>query len=105
MGSVGAMKQRSYSKDRYFQDGVMDESRLIAEGIEARVPYKGPLGPLVYQLVGGLRQAMGYTGSATIQAMQENTRFVRITNAGLRESHPHDVMITKEAPNYGTKNR
>jgi IMP dehydrogenase len=105
MGSVGAMKQRSYSKDRYFQDGIMDESRLIAEGIEARVPYKGPLGPLVYQLVGGLRQAMGYTGSATIQAMQENTRFVRITNAGLRESHPHDVMITKEAPNYGTKNR
>jgi IMP dehydrogenase len=104
MGSVGAMKQRSYSKDRYFQDG-MDESHLIAEGIEARVPYKGMLGPLVYQLVGGLRQAMGYTGSATIQDMQEQTRFVRITGAGLRESHPHDVMITKEAPNYGTKNR
>jgi IMP dehydrogenase len=92
MGSIGAMKQRSYSKDRYFQDGV-DESRLIAEGIEARVPYKGLLGPLVYQLVGGLRQSMGYTGSATIKEMQENTRFVRITNAGLRESHPHDVII------------
>ena len=105
MGSIGAMKQRSYSKDRYFQDGIMDESRLIAEGIEARVPYKGQLGPLIYQLVGGLRQSMGYTGSATIQDMQEKTRFIRITNSGLRESHPHDVLITKEAPNYGTKNR
>ncbi|MBV9706864.1 MAG: IMP dehydrogenase [Chloroflexi bacterium] len=104
MGSIGAMKQRSYSKDRYFQD-AMDESMLIAEGIEARVPYKGMLGPLVFQLVGGLRQAMGYTGSATIADMQNNTRFVRITNAGLRESHPHDVMITKEAPNYGTLDR
>ncbi|MBV8823058.1 MAG: IMP dehydrogenase [Ktedonobacteraceae bacterium] len=104
MGSIGAMKQRSYSKDRYFQDD-MDESMLIAEGIEARVPYKGMLGPLVFQLVGGLRQAMGYTGSATIADMQNNTRFVRITNAGLRESHPHDVMITKEAPNYGTLDR
>jgi IMP dehydrogenase len=105
MGSVGAMKQRSYSKDRYFQSDVLDESRLIAEGIEARVPYKGMLGPLVYQLVGGLRQAMGYAGAATIPEMQENTRFVRITSAGLRESHPHDVLVTKEAPNYGTKSR
>ncbi len=104
MGSIGAMKQRSYSKDRYFQDNT-DESHLIAEGIEARVPYKGMLGPLVYQMVGGLRQAMGYAGAATIQEMQEKTRFVRITGAGLRESHPHDVMITKEAPNYGTKHR
>ncbi len=104
MGSIGAMKQRSYSKDRYFQDD-MEESHLIAEGIEARVPYKGMLGPLVYQMVGGLRQAMGYAGAATIQEMQEKTRFVRITGAGLRESHPHDVMITKEAPNYGTKHR
>jgi IMP dehydrogenase/GMP reductase len=104
MGSIGAMKQRSYSKDRYFQDD-MDETQVIAEGIEARVPYKGMLGPLVYQLVGGLRQAMGYAGAATIQDMQEKTRFARITNAGLRESHPHDVMITKEAPNYGTKHR
>ena len=105
MGSIGAMKQRSYSKDRYFQGGVIDESRLIAEGIEARVPYKGMLGPLVYQLVGGLRQSMGYAGCATIQEMQEKTRFVRITGAGLRESHPHDVMITKEAPNYAVKHR
>lgn len=104
MGSIAAMKQRSYSKDRYFQEG-MDEADVIAEGIEARVPYKGMLGPLVYQLVGGLRQSMGYAGAATIEEMQNNTRFTRITNAGLRESHPHDVLITKEAPNYGTKNR
>ncbi len=105
MGSIGAMKQRSYSKGRYFQGETRDESRLIAEGIEARVPYKGMLGPLVYQLVGGLRQAMGYTGSATIKDMQEKTRFTRITGAGLRESHPHDVVITKEAPNYGLEHR
>ncbi len=104
MGSIAAMKQRRYSKHRYFQ-GEMDESQLIAEGIEARVPYKGALGPFVYQMVGGLRQAMGYAGAATIKEMQENTRFTRITGAGLRESHPHDVMIVKEAPNYGSKSR
>jgi IMP dehydrogenase len=104
MGSIGAMKQRSYSKHRYFQ-GELDEAQLIAEGIEARVPYKGMLAPIVYQLVGGLRQAMGYAGAANIQEMQEKTQFTRITNAGLRESHPHDVMITQEAPNYGTKHR
>jgi len=94
MGSIAAMKQRSFSKDRYFQNDIIEESGLIAEGIEARVPYKGMLGPLVYQLVGGLRQSMGYAGCATIAEMQDKTRFVRITNAGLRESHPHDVMIT-----------
>jgi len=105
MGSIAAMKQRSYSKDRYFQGDIVDESRLIAEGIEARVPYKGLLGPLVYQLVGGLRQSMGYTGCITIEEMQEKTRFMRITGAGLRESHPHDVFITKEAPNYGLKHK
>jgi len=106
MGSVAAMKQRSYSKDRYFQGDIIDESRVIAEGIEARVAYKGMLGPLIYQLVGGLRQSMGYAGCATISEMQEKTRFVRITGAGLRESHPHDVLITKEAPNYsGVKSR
>jgi len=106
MGSVGAMKQRSFSKDRYFQSDITDESRVIAEGIEARVSYKGMLGPLVYQLVGGLRQSMGYAGCATIAEMQEKTQFVRITGAGLRESHPHDVQITKEAPNYsGVKGR
>jgi IMP dehydrogenase len=105
MGSIGAMKQRSYSKDRYFQGDTKEEAMLIAEGIEARVPYKGMLGPFIHQLVGGLRQAMGYSGAATIEDMRENTRFVRITSAGLRESHPHDVMITREAPNYGVKNR
>ncbi|GAC1389888.1 MAG: IMP dehydrogenase [Ktedonobacteraceae bacterium] len=105
MGSIGAMKQRSHSKGRYFQSETQNESMLIAEGIEARVPYKGMLGPLVFQLVGGLRQAMGYTGSATIKEMQEKTRFTRITGAGLRESHPHDVTVTKEAPNYGLEHR
>jgi len=99
MGSIGAMKQRSYSKHRYFQ-GEVDESKLIAEGIEARVPYKGLVGPLVYQMVGGLRQAMGYAGAANIEEMQTKTRFTRITNAGLRESHPHDVIITRSQPNY-----
>ena len=100
MGSIGAMKRRGYSKDRYFQGGVSEESRLIAEGIEGRVPYKGPLANVIYQLVGGLRQAMGYVGAATIEEMQRNTRFIHMTGAGLRESHPHDVIITKEAPNY-----
>lgn len=102
MGSVAAMKRRSYSKDRYFQEGA-DESQVIAEGIEARVPYKGMLGPLVFQLVGGLRQSMGYAGAGNVSDMQEKTVFARITSAGLRESHPHDVMVTKEAPNYGMK--
>ncbi len=106
MGSIAAMKQRSYSKDRHFQGDTIEESGLIAEGIEARVPYKGMLGPLIHQLVGGLRQSMGYAGCATIPEMQQKTRFVRITGAGLRESHPHDVMITKEAPNYyGVKSK
>jgi IMP dehydrogenase len=100
MGSLGALKARSFSKDRYFQGDVEDVEKLIPEGIEARVPYKGPLAPIVHQLVGGLRQAMGYCGTATIEAMKAETRFVRITGAGLRESHPHDVVITKDAPNY-----
>jgi inosine-5'-monophosphate dehydrogenase len=105
MGSIGAMKRRSYSKDRYFQAGVSDESRLIAEGIEARVPYKGVLANVIFQLVGGLRQAMGYVGAEDIEALKTHTRFIRMTGAGLRESHPHDVMVTKEAPNYGTGRR
>ncbi len=105
MGSIGAMKRRSYSKDRYFQAGVTDETRLIAEGIEGRVPYKGLLTNVVFQLVGGLRQAMGYVGAENIEALKTRTRFVRITGAGLRESHPHDIMITKEAPNYGVARR
>jgi inosine-5'-monophosphate dehydrogenase len=99
MGSLGAMKARSFSKDRYFQGDVEDVAELIPEGIEGRVPYKGPLGPIVHQLVGGLRQAMGYCGAPNIEALQD-ARFVRITGAGLRESHPHDVTITTEAPNY-----
>jgi IMP dehydrogenase len=100
MGSLGAMKARSFSKDRYFQGDVEDVDKLVPEGIEGRVPYKGPLAPIVHQLVGGLRQAMGYCGAATIQEMKEKTRFTRITPAGLQESHPHGVTITKDAPNY-----
>ena len=100
MGSLGAMKERSYSKDRYFQQDVEGLSKFVPEGIEGRVAYKGPLANVVYQLVGGLRAAMGYCGAPTIQDLKTNARFVRITNAGLRESHPHDVAITKEAPNY-----
>jgi len=99
MGSLGAMRARSFSKDRYFQGDVEDVDKLVPEGIEGRIAYKGPLAPIVYQLVGGLRQAMGYCGSATVDEMKQ-ARFVRITGAGLRESHPHDVTITKEAPNY-----
>ena len=100
MGSLGAMKARSFSKDRYFQGDVEDVDKLVPEGIEGRVPYKGPLAPIVYQLVGGLRQAMGYCGAATIEEMKQSARFVRITGAGLRESHPHDLTITNDAPNY-----
>jgi IMP dehydrogenase len=100
MGSLGAMKARGFSKDRYFQGDVEDVDKLVPEGIEGRVPYKGPAQGVLHQYVGGLRQAMGYCGAATIADMKEKTRFVRITAAGLRESHPHDVTITKEAPNY-----
>jgi IMP dehydrogenase len=98
MASIGAMR-RGYSKDRYFQNDVEDVEKLVAEGIEGRVPYKGPLAGVLHQVVGGLRQAMGYCGAPTIDAMK-NARFVRITGAGLRESHPHDITITKDAPNY-----
>jgi IMP dehydrogenase len=99
MGSLGAMKARGFSKDRYFQGDVEDVDRLVPEGIEGRVPYKGPVANVLHQLVGGLRQAMGYCGAATIDDMK-SARFVRITGAGLRESHPHDMTMTKEAPNY-----
>jgi IMP dehydrogenase len=99
MGSIGAMKARGFSKDRYFQGDVEDSDKLIAEGIEGRVAYKGPLAGVLQQIVGGLRQAMGYCGAETIDAMK-TARFVRITGAGLRESHPHDITITKDAPNY-----
>jgi len=100
MGSLGAMKARSFSKDRYFQGDVVDAEKLVPEGIEGRVAYKGPLGNVIYQLVGGLRQAMGYCGTGTVEELKERGRFVRISSAGLRESHPHDITITKEAPNY-----
>ena len=99
MGSIGAMKARGFSKDRYFQGDVEDVEKMVPEGIEGRVPYKGPMRNVLYQLVGGLRQAMGYCGAATVADLKD-ARFVRITGAGLRESHPHDVTITKEAPNY-----
>ena len=99
MGSIGAMKARGYSKDRYFQGDVEDVEKLVPEGIEGRVPYKGPLSGVVHQIVGGVRQAMGYCGAPTVDAMKD-ARFVRITGAGLRESHPHDITITKDAPNY-----
>jgi IMP dehydrogenase len=102
MGSIGAMKSRSYSKDRYFQEGIGNIQKLVPEGIEGRVAYKGPLGNLVYQLVGGLRSAMGYVGAPDIETLKRDTRFIRITAAGLRESHPHDIVITREAPNYGS---
>ena len=99
MGSLGAMRARGSSRDRYFQGDVEDVEKLVPEGIEGRVPYKGPLAAILHQLVGGLRQAMGYCGAATVDDMKR-AQFVRITAAGLRESHPHDVTITKEAPNY-----
>ncbi len=98
MGSIGAMREGS--KDRYAQELTEVESKLVPEGIEGRVPYKGTLADMVTQLVGGLRSGMGYTGCHTIKEFQEKTRFIRITSAGLRESHVHDVIITKEAPNY-----
>jgi len=98
MGSVGAMARGS--ADRYFQQDVQDNLKLVPEGIEGRVPYKGPAGQIIHQLVGGLKASMGYTGSATLADFRERAEFVRITNAGLRESHAHDVTITREAPNY-----
>ncbi|MEE4022386.1 IMP dehydrogenase [Gordonia sp. PKS22-38] len=103
MGSLGAMQGRgqgkSYSKDRYFQDDVLAEEKLVPEGIEGRVPFRGPLGQVIHQLVGGLRAAMGYTGSSSISDLHD-ARFVQITAAGLKESHPHDITLTTEAPNY-----
>ncbi|MFB7286348.1 IMP dehydrogenase [Actinacidiphila glaucinigra] len=104
MGSLGAMQSRgqaqSYSKDRYFQDNVLSEDKLVPEGIEGQVPYRGPLSAVAHQLIGGLRSSMGYVGSATIPELKEKGRFVRITAAGLKESHPHDIQMTTEAPNY-----
>ena len=101
MGSVGAMARGS--ADRYFQQDIKDQLKLVPEGIEGQVPYKGPARDVIHQLVGGVKAAMGYTGSRTIEDLQARARFVRITNAGLRESHVHDVTITREAPNYPTR--
>jgi IMP dehydrogenase len=101
MGSVGAMQEGS--KDRYFQDAEDDIKKLVPEGIEGRVPYGGLLGEVVYQMVGGLCAAMGYTGCESVEAMRERAQFVRVTSAGMRESHPHDVIITRESPNYTSR--
>ena len=98
MGSVGAMARGS--ADRYFQEQMTESHKLVPEGIEGQVPYKGPAGTVIHQLVGGLRAAMGYTGNATVEEMRKNCKFVKITGAGLKESHVHDVQITREAPNY-----
>ncbi|MGW1716257.1 IMP dehydrogenase [Streptomyces sp. NPDC002156] len=107
MGSLGAMQSRgqakSYSKDRYFQADVGSDDKLVPEGIEGQVPYRGPLAAVLHQLVGGLRQTMGYVGAATVSEMESKGRFVRITSAGLKESHPHDIQMTVEAPNYSRK--
>ncbi len=106
MGSLGAARSRgrgqSYSKDRYFQGGVTDD-HFVPEGIEGQVPYRGPLGAVAFQLVGGLRQAMMYVGAPTVPELQQRGRFVRITSAGLKESHPHDIQMTVEAPNYSAR--
>jgi len=98
MGSLGAMKQGS--SDRYFQEGVENQAKFVPEGIEGKVPYRGPLSDMIYQLMGGLRSGMGYLGAATIEELRQKAKFVKITAAGLKESHVHDVIITKEAPNY-----
>jgi IMP dehydrogenase len=100
MGSLGAMAQTQGSSDRYFQDASRGSEKLVPEGIEGRVPYKGPVSAIIHQLMGGVRSAMGYTGSANMETMRTRPEFVRVTSAGMAESHVHDVSITKEAPNY-----
>jgi IMP dehydrogenase len=102
MGSLGAMRGRSFSKDRYFQDDVLREDKLVPQGVEGQVPYRGPLSAVADQLIGGLRAAMGYCGARTIGELQE-ARFIQITTAGLTESHPHDIQLTTEAPNYSRR--
>ena len=97
MGSLGAMAQAHGSSDRYFQEA---DKKLVPEGVEGRVPYKGPLADTVYQMMGGLRSGMGYCGTPTIEDLRRDGEFIRITGAGLKDSHPHDIQITKESPNY-----
>jgi IMP dehydrogenase len=107
MGSLGAMQSRgrgkSYSKDRYFQGDVTDDDKVVPEGIEGQVPYRGPLAAVAYQLIGGLRQSMFYVGAPSIPELQARGKFIRITPAGLKESHPHDIQMTVEAPNYSQR--
>jgi IMP dehydrogenase len=100
MGSVGAMSQSHGSSDRYFQEAEGDHRKLVPEGVEGRVAYRGPVGPIVHQLMGGLRASMGYTGSDSIDVMRTRPEFVRVTAASTAESHVHGVSVTKEAPNY-----
>jgi IMP dehydrogenase len=100
MGSVGAMSQGEGSSDRYFQESILEAEKLVPEGIEGRVPYKGSLVAVVHQLLGGLRSSMGYTGCPDIETLRTQSKFIRISSAGMRESHVHDVIITREAPNY-----
>ena len=100
MGSLGAMSRDQGSRDRYFQDSTTELEKLVPEGIEGRVPYKGPLAAVIDQLTGGLRASLGYTGCRDLREFREKARFVRLTGAGMRESHVHDVNVTKEAPNY-----
>ncbi len=100
MGSMGAMSRHQGASERYFQDSSAGVEKLVPEGIEGRVPYKGPVSAIIHQMMGGLRSAMGYTGSIDIDTMRTKPQFVRITSAGVGESHVHDVSITKEAPNY-----
>ena len=98
MGSLTAMQEGS--ADRYFQEGEVSTQKLVPEGIEGRVPYRGPVGDVLFQLVGGIRSGMGYCGASSLIELRERARFIRVTTGGLRESHPHDVTITREAPNY-----
>jgi IMP dehydrogenase len=98
MGSLSAMQDGS--ADRYFQEGEISAQKLVPEGIEGRVPYRGPVGDVLFQMVGGVRSGMGYCGVATLAELQTDCEFIQITSAGLRESHPHDVVVTREAPNY-----
>jgi IMP dehydrogenase len=107
MGSLAAMQSRgrvrSFSKDRYFQDDVYSDDKLVPEGIEGQVPYRGPLSGVAHQLIGGLRAAMGYCGAHTVAELRDTGQLVRITPAGLKESHPHDIQMTLEAPNYSAR--
>jgi IMP dehydrogenase len=104
MGSLGAMQsrgeQKSYSKDRYMQDDVLSEDKLVPEGIEGKIKYRGPVSSVIHQLVGGLRSGMGYAGAPDIETLRRESQLIRITAAGLKESHPHDISEIKDAPNY-----